>query len=159
MNILTWPVRGLFLFFSFLLIMPPASSANSIVWSCSRSEPKQTVFDGIRAFRLENLTARDNDTISITLLDLYGAYAGEVIQMGKLHLSVCSLPPKDPLQVSVMDLLGLTSDDLVKASKLPQSPLIFIPSIHDMQKCLNEHHPAVGFFQTVVENERVGPCF
>lgn len=150
-------IRTLSLFLSFSLVT--TSWANSIVWSCSRSEPKQTVFEGIRAFRIENLTAKDNDTISITLLDLYGAYAGQVIQMGRLNLSVCSLPPKDPLQKFAMELLGHNPDDLIKASKLPASPLIFIPSIHDMQKCLNENHPAIGFFQNVVENERVGPCF
>lgn len=150
-------IGTLSLFLSFSLVT--TSWANSIVWSCSRSEPKQTVFEGIRAFRIENLTAKDNDTISITLLDLYGAYAGQVIQMGKLNLSVCSLPPKDPLQKFAMELLGHNPDDLIKASKLPASPLIFIPSIHDMQKCLNENHPAIGFFQNVVENERVGPCF
>lgn len=150
-------IGTLSLFLSFSLVT--TSWANSIVWSCSRSEPKQTVFEGIRAFRIENLTAKDNDTISITLLDLYGAYAGQVIQMGKLNLSVCSLPPKDPLQKFAMELLGHNPDDLLKASKLPASPLIFIPSIHDMQKCLNENHPAIGFFQNVVENERVGPCF
>lgn len=142
-----------------LVALQQTSWANSIVWSCSRSEPKQAVFDGIKAFRIENLTTKDTDTISITLLDLYGAYGGEIIQMGKSQLSVCSLPPKDPLQTDAMTLLGYTSEDLIKASKTPATPLIFIPSIHQMQKCLNENHPAVGFFQHVVENERIGPCF
>lgn len=151
--------RGLQLFLALLLVSIPTAWANSIVWSCSRSEPKQTDFDGIKVFRIENLTAKDNDTISITLLDLYGAYGGQVIQMGKFNLSVCSLSPKDPTQISALELLGYTPDDLLKASKLPASPLIFVPSIHEMQKCLNENHPAIGFFQNVVENERVGPCF
>lgn len=153
-------LRNLRLFFSVLLLaLQQTSLADSIVWSCSRSEPKQAVFDGIKAFRIENLTAKDTDTISITLLDLYGAYGGEVIQMGKTQLSVCSLPPKDPLQLNAMALLGYSAEDLIKVSKTPASSLVFIPSIHQMQKCLNENHPAVGFFQNVVENERVGPCF
>lgn len=133
--------------------------ANEVVWSCSRSETKQTVFEGVKAYRLENLSAKDDQTTAITLMDLYGAYAGQPIQMGKHKLSVCSLPPQDPLQISALQLLGYTSDDLNSASKSPASALIFIPSIHEMQKCLNEHHPAIGFFQYVVENERVGPCF
>lgn len=141
------------------LVAVQTSWAESIVWSCSRSEPKQAVFDGIKAFRIENLTAKDSDTISITLMDLYGAYGGELIQMGKDRLSVCSLPPKDPLQINAMALLGYTPNDVINASKQPTSALIFIPSIHQMQKCLNENHPAIGFFQTVVENERVSPCF
>jgi hypothetical protein len=151
--------RSLIVLVSVALLTLQNVWANSVVWSCSRSEPKQTVFDGIKVFRIENLTAKDNDTISITLLDLYSAYSGQVIQIGKLNLSVCSLPPKDPIQASAMELLGQTSDDLLKASKKPGSPFIFIPSIHEMQKCLNENHPAIGFFQNVVENERVGPCF
>lgn len=134
-------------------------AADAIVWTCSRSEPKQTVFDGIKAFRIENLTSKDANTISITLLDLYGAYGGELIQMGKKHLSVCRLPPNDPLQINAMSLLGYTSNDVANASKRPTSALILIPSIHQMQKCLRENHPAVGFFENTVENERVAPCF
>ena len=133
--------------------------ANSVVWSCSRSEPKQTVFEGIRAFRLEKISAKDNDTISITLMDLYAAYGGEAIQLGKSSLAVCSLPPYDPFQISAMKLLGYTAEDLTQAIKRSKSSLIVIPSIHEMHKCLNENHPAIGFFQNVVENERVGPCF
>ena len=151
--------RSLIVLLSVALLTLQNVWANSVVWSCSRSEPKQTVFDGIKVFRIENLTTKDNDTISITLLDLYSAYSGQVIQIGNLNLSVCSLPPKDPMQASAMELLGQNPDDLLKASKQPASPFIFIPSIHEMQKCLNENHPAIGFFQNVVENERVGPCF
>lgn len=137
----------------------PSAWANSAIWSCSRSEPKQTVFEGIRAIRIENLSTKDDSTISITLMDLYAAYAGESIQVGKSTLAVCSLPPSDPLQISALELLGYTVEDLIQASQRPKSPLILIPSIHQMHKCLNENHPAVGFFQNVVETERVGPCF
>jgi hypothetical protein len=142
-----------------VVTLPPASWADSIVWSCSRSEPKQAVFEGIKAFRIENLTAKDTNTISITLMDLYGAYGGESVQMGKSTLSVCSLPPEGPLQVNAMAQLGYATEDLIKASKAPRNSFIFIPSIDQMQKCLHENHPAVGFFQSVVENEHVGPCF
>lgn len=152
-------LRHLRILMPLLLVMVQASWADTIVWSCSRSEPKQAAFDGIKAFRLDNLTAKDTDTISITLLDLYGAYGGEVIQMGKNHLSVCSLPAKEPLQIKAIELLGYTPEDFARASKVPKGPFIFIPSIHQMQKCLHENHPAIGFFQNVVENERVAPCF
>ena len=147
-----------------LLMLPflfatPATKANSIVWSCSRSEPQQTKFDGIRAYKVESLSAKDDDTITITLMDLYGAYGGETIQMGNRKLSVCTLPAHDPLQANALKLLGYTAEDLGKASKISPSPLIFIHSIHEMQKCLTENHPAIGFFENVVENERVSPCF
>lgn len=142
-----------------LLVSTQASWANSVVWSCSRAEPQQTVFEGIRAFRMENLSAKDDNTISITLMDLYGAYGGQTIQMGKNRLAVCSLPPEDPLQKSAMALLGYTPEEAHKAAQTPASPLIVIPSIHRMQKCLVEHHPAIGFFEYVIENEKVAPCF
>jgi hypothetical protein len=134
-------------------------AAETTVWTCSRTEPKQTVFEGIKPFGIENLSLRDDSTIAITLLDLYAAYGGEPIQMGKQKLSACSLPARDPLQMSAISQLGYSPIDLIKASKQSSSPLVFIPSISEMQKCLNENHPAVGFFQNVVENERVGPCF
>jgi hypothetical protein len=147
------------LFLSMLLVTSSMSWANSIIWSCSRSEPKQTVFEGIKAFHLENLSIKDDYTTSITLLDLYAVYNGESIQMGKLKLSACSLPPHDPLQANAAEMLGYNSKDLLKASGKKSSALILIPSIHEMQKCLHENHPAVGFFPNVVETEHVGPCF
>jgi hypothetical protein len=155
----TLPKRCLVVWLSLVLLTVQNVWANTVVWTCSRSEPKQTVFEGIRAFRLEKLSAKDDDTISITLMDLYAAYGGEVIQMGKSTLAVCSLPPHDPFQISAMELLGFTSKDLIQAAKRPKSPLIVVPSIHEMHKCLNENHPAIGFFQNVVENERIAPCF
>lgn len=155
----TFPKRCLVVWLSLVLLTVQNVWANTVVWTCSRSEPKQTMFEGIRAFRLEKLSAKDDDTISITLMDLYAAYGGEVIQMGKSTLAVCSLPPNDPFQISAMELLGFTSKDLIQAAKRPKSPLIVVPSIHEMHKCLNENHPAIGFFQNVVENERIAPCF
>ena len=142
-----------------LICTTQTSWAQNIVWSCSRSEPQQTVFEGIRAYRIENLSVKDDNTIAITLLDLYAAYGGETIQMGKHKLAVCSLPSHDPLQISAMKLLGYAPEDVLKASQRPASRLITIPTAHHMQKCLAENHPAIGFFQNVVENEQVGPCF
>ena len=159
MKHLIFSKRHLF-FLSIVLIQVMTHAwANSVVWSCSRSEPKQTIFEGIRAFHIEKLTVKDEDTISITLMDLYAAYGGEVIQMGKTKLSVCRLPAHDPLQVNALELLGYNSDDLLKASKRSTSSLIETPSMHEMHKCLSENHPAIGFFQNVVENERIAPCF
>ncbi len=159
MKPITYSKRSLIVLLSVVLLTLQNAWANSVVWSCSRSEPKQTIFEGIRAFRLEKISAKDNDTISITLMDLYAAYGGEVIQLGKSSLAVCSLPPSDPFQITAMELLGYTAEDLIQASKKSKSSLILIPSIHEMHKCLNENHPAIGFFQNVVENERIAPCF
>jgi len=134
-------------------------SASSVVWSCSRSEPAPEVFEGVKAFRIENLSAKDDYGIAITLSDLYGAYGGESIRMGAHVLSVCALPPQDPLQKEALEMLGFTAQDLSAAKKRANSKLVTIPSIHQMQKCIVENHPAIGFFKVVVESERVGPCF
>ena len=95
MKKLTHFPRHLQIFVSLMLaLIAHSSRADAIVWSCSRSEPKQTTFEGIKAFRIENLTTKDTDTISITLLDLYGAYGGEVIQMGKTISLFAACHPK-----------------------------------------------------------------
>jgi hypothetical protein len=159
MKRLTFPKSSLLIRWILMFGFLTNTWANSVVWSCSRSEPKQTIFEGIRVFRIEKLSVKDDSTISITLMDLYAAYAGEIIQVGKSTLAVCSLPPSDPVQISAMAMLGYSAEDLIQASKRPKSPLILIPSIHQMHKCLNENHPAVGFFQNTVETEHVGPCF
>lgn len=142
-----------------LLLVSQHAQANEVVWSCSRSEPEPEVFEGVKAFRLDNLSAKDDYSIAITLSDLYEAYGGQTIHMGKHVLKVCSLPPQDPLQRKAMDMLGYTPQDLSEAVKRPTSKLVIVPSIHKMQKCIVENHPAIGFFKVVVESERVGPCF
>ena len=137
----------------------PQLWASSVVWSCSRSEAAPEAFEAVRAFRIDNLTVKDDYGIVITLSDLYGAYAGETIDMGPHVLSVCSLPPQDPLQIEALDMLGFTSQDMAEAKQRNSSKWVTVPSIHQMQKCMVENHPAIGFFSDVVENERVGPCF
>jgi hypothetical protein len=133
--------------------------ASSVVWSCSRSEPEPEAFEAVRAFRIDNLSVKDDYAIAITLADLYGAYSGETIRMGAHELSVCSLPVQDPLQLEALDMLGFDAQDLTEAKQRSSAKLVTVPSIHQMQKCIVENHPAIGFFTDVVENERVGPCF
>lgn len=142
-----------------LLASTHMAVASSVVWSCSRSESEPEAFEAVRAFRIDNLSVKDDYGIAITLADLYGAYAGETIHMGPHVLSVCSLPAQDPLQIEALDMLGFSPQDLAEAKQRRSSKLVTVPSIHHMQKCLVENHPAIGFFSDVVENERVGPCF
>lgn len=134
-------------------------AASSVVWSCSRSEPEPEVFEGVKAFRIDNMSAKDDHGIAITLSDLYAAYGGQSIRMGNHVLSVCALPPQDPLQMEALNMLGYTPRDLTEAKQRQSSKLVTVVSIHQMQKCIVENHPAVGFFKVVVESERVGPCF
>ena len=141
------------------LMAGPTSWAESVVWSCSRSEPQLEVFEKLRAYRLEDLSAKDDDGIIITLSDLYSAYGGQTISMGRSTLTACTLPSNDPIQALAMDLLGYSPQDVEAAAQLATSKLVLVPSIHRMQKCIVENHPAIGFFENVVENARVGPCF
>lgn len=152
-------IRTLCFLTSWLAWTAPSVWAEDVVWTCSRAESDQAVFDAARAYRIDNLSQKDDYGISITLLDLYGAYAGQPIQMGKKVLNVCSLPPLDPLQKNALDMLGYQPEDLRKALKTPGSRLVVIPTVHEMVKCIAENHPAVGFFADVVENESMSPCF
>ena len=136
-----------------------AGWADSVVWSCSRSEPQPEVFEKLRAYRIEDLSAKDDDGIVITLSDLYNAYGGQTINMGRAALTVCTLPSNDPIQGAAMELLGYSPKDVEAVAQLATSKLVLVPTIHRMQKCIVENHPAIGFFENVVENARVGPCF
>jgi hypothetical protein len=137
----------------------PQALAEDVVWTCSRSESVQTVFEKLRAYRIDPLSVKDDDGIAITLSDLYAAYAGRTISMGPKVLKACSLPVADPLQKNALDMLGYRPEDLGQALKEPSSQLVTIPSIHEMVKCIAENHPAIGFFPKVVENEFMSPCF
>jgi hypothetical protein len=137
----------------------PMVKANEIVWSCSRAEPEPEAFDRLRPYRLDNLSTKDTGGIVIALSDLYGAYGGQKIQMGPYVLAVCTLPANDPLQIEALDMLGYSPQDLEQALQRPESKLVLVPSIQRMQKCMVENHPAIGFFENTVENERIGPCF
>jgi hypothetical protein len=141
------------------LMVGHTSWAESVVWSCSRSEPQPEVFDKLRAYRIEDLSVKDDDGIIITLSDLYNAYGGQTINMGRAALTVCTLPSNDPIQGAAMELLGYSPKDVEAAAQLATSKLVVVPTIHRMQKCIVENHPAIGFFENVVENARVGPCF
>jgi hypothetical protein len=141
------------------LMAGQARGADSVVWSCSRSEPQPEVFEKLRAYRLEDLSAKDDDGIVITLSDLYSAYGGQTISMGRSNLTVCALPFHDPIQSAAMELLGYSPQEVEAAAQLATSKLVLVPTIHRMQKCIVENHPAIGFFENVVENARVGPCF
>jgi hypothetical protein len=141
------------------LMAGQASWADSVVWSCSRSEPQPEVFEKLRAYRIEDLSAKDDDGIVITLSDLYNAYGGQTINMGRAALTVCTLPSNDPIQGAAMELLGYSPKDVEAVAQLATSKLVLVPTIHRMQKCIVENHPAIGFFENVVENARVGPCF
>lgn len=145
-------------FLTMLLIASQADSAE-VVWSCSRSEPEPEKFERITAFRIDNLNNRNNYSINITLSDLYDAYGGQTIHMGPHVLKVCTLPLTDPLQIEAMEMLGYSHQDVEQAVKNPGSKLVVVPSINQMQKCIVENHPAIGFFKVVMESERVGPCF
>jgi hypothetical protein len=141
------------------LMAGQASWADSVVWSCSRSEPQPEVFEKLRAYRIEDLSGKDDDGIVITLSDLYNAYGGQTINMGRAALTVCTLPSNDPIQGAAMELLGYSPKDVEAVAQLATSKLVLVPTIHRMQKCIVENHPAIGFFENVVENARVGPCF
>lgn len=142
-----------------LMFVHPIISAQTVVWSCSRSEAEPEAFEGVRAFRIDNLTAKDDLGIHITLSDLYNGYGGETIHMGPHVLKVCTLPVDDPLQQLAMETLGYSAQDLLDAKNKQGSKLVTVPSIHQMQKCIVENHPAIGFFKEVVEHERISPCF
>lgn len=133
--------------------------ATDVVWSCSRAEAQPEPFEAIRAMRIDNLSIKDDHGIAITLSDLYGAYGGETIRMGGHVLAVCSLPPTHALQTQAMDMLGFDAQEAYTIAQQTASKWVVVPSIHQMQKCIVENHPAIGFFEDVVENERVGPCF
>lgn len=133
--------------------------ADEVVWACSRAEPEPEIFDRLRPFRVENLSAKDKGGIVIAISDLYDAYAGQTIRMGNYVLSVCTLTASNPLQKNAMETLGYSVQDFEEALNKPNNKLVLVPSINRMQKCIVENHPAVGFFENVVEKERIGPCF
>ena len=137
-----------------------ASWADSVVWSCSRSEPQPEVFEKLRAYRIEDLSAKDDDGIVITLSDLYNAYGGVKPSTWAVRRSRCAPCPRTtPFKALPWNCLGYSPKDVEAVAQLATSKLVLVPTIHRMQKCIVENHPAIGFFENVVENARVGPCF
>jgi len=110
----TYSNRRLIVLLSMVMLTLQNAWADSVVWSCSRSEPKQTVFEGIRAFRLEKISVKDHDTISITLMDLYAAYGGEVIQHSTRKIFACRLQPpaERPIPTCRYGITGIHSQRL-----------------------------------------------
>ena len=136
-----------------------SSAIASPVWHCSRSDVQ--LADASDNFTLASLSL-EREVIRLSLRDLYDVYKGKHVKLsGNLTLSACIT--KDVIQTSsIMKTIGAesgVSQILANGNKHAISAIYVVEGESEMQACITQHHPAVGYLPEVKNTEALGPCF
>jgi hypothetical protein len=153
------------IFFIFMSIFFNSATADP-VWHCSRSiEPSEINADLNSSEPKENIASFDDSerrTIGIQIIDLFNVYSGGTVSMGPKPLSACFLDRGNPLTAVAMSSLDIdptslsalsSSDAIVKSKVIPTRNEV------QMESCIANNHPAIGYLPEVVESDLIGPCF
>ena len=120
------------------------------VWHCSRSSVK--VADVSDNFSLAGL-GLDREYIQISLRDLFMVYQGHAVSLSGQPLSACVVKNSD-LTHEAMASLGMP-DGQVYLSKRVR----IVNDVKSMEKCIADHHPAIGYLPQETVTQAIGPCF
>jgi hypothetical protein len=129
------------------------------IWHCSRSDVQ--VADASDNFTLASLNL-EREVIRMSLRDLYEVYKGTPVKMtGSRPLSACLI--KDLNQTSIiMRSIGsesITSEIVSSSDTLSRPNIYIVKNEADMEACISQHHPAVGYLPRIKNTEVIGPCF
>lgn len=130
------------------------------VWHCSRSDFQ--VADASNDFTLAALSM-EREVIRVSLRDLHSIYQGTPVQMsGGLPLSACMIRGDSGLTESALRSIGAkpaTAKALTSSTALIEHNIFVVADESAMHACINQHHPAIGYFSKPTHTEAVGPCF
>lgn len=129
------------------------------IWHCSRSDVQ--IADASDNFTLASLSL-EREVIRMSLRDLYEVYKGMPVKMtGNQALSAC-IASDSRQTLLIMKSLGAesTASKILSSGYKTAHPNIYV--VHgdeEMEACISQRHPAVGYFSRVKNTEVVGPCF
>lgn len=118
-----------------------------------------------------NLSSFDlsaTDVIMLELSDIYTAYSGGKIPMGQTYLSTCFIGGRSRLHAEAMESLGIKPQSLSAralrkgegvAPEAEQGGVYEVQSEEQMQRCIEEHHPALGYLSEATDTAATSPCF
>jgi hypothetical protein len=144
------------LIWSTLISQPVLADA---IWHCSRSDVQ--IADASDNFTLASLSL-EREVIRMSLRDLYEVYKGLPVKMtGSQALSAC-ITRDAGKTLSIMKSLGAesTASKILSTRNKTAPPNIYVvEGEEEMEACISQRHPAVGYLSRVKNTEVVGPCF
>jgi hypothetical protein len=129
------------------------------IWHCSRSDVQ--IADASDNFTLASLNF-EREVIRMSLRDLYEVYKGVPVKMtGNQTLSACIAgnANQTSLMMKSIGAESIASQILSNSNASTYSNIYIVQSEAEMETCISQHHPAVGYFSRVKNTEVVGPCF
>lgn len=129
------------------------------VWHCTRSSLQ--IADSGADFTLAALDV-EREVMRISLRDLYAVYQGETVMASGLNVSACLVGGNNPTTKNAMMSIGANAQLLESASSKSASVfsnVYLIQSEQDMQACMTQHYPAIGYLPQATHTEAIGPCF
>ena len=146
-----------------LIVICPALICQSVlaqsIWHCSKSDFQ--IADASDSFTLASLTV-EREVIRLSLRDLYDVYKGRSVNMtSNLPLSACITKNVNETSL-IMKSIGaesITSYIVANGAQHAYSHIYVVDNEAQMQACISDHHPAVGYLSKVTKTEVIGPCF
>ncbi len=128
------------------------------IWHCSRSHdaPVQTAKDNY----LNRLDGQSHEVIRLTIRDLYDAYQGVPVYLGKTVLSACFMATNDEESKSALEGIGTDQAEIRAIAQQTHSKfLIMVHDESEMLSCIAKNHPSIGYVSGAVNTSAIGPCF
>lgn len=127
------------------------------VWHCSRTSVQMA--DASDSFSLAGLI--DREVIQVSLRDLHEVYHGAQVRLSGRTLSACVMRD-GALTQAAMGSLGVSESSAAALSRqngIGKRSVFVVSDEQGMERCIAQHHPAIGYLPRTTETEALGPCF
>lgn len=134
------------------------------VWHCSRNPPSAAsapVADPLLTVKIPFELSSTN-MVALELGDLYRVYSGAPVRINGMPLSACFMDGGNDINAQAMGMLGLSPSalsSLARSTSIVSNHVFDVSNAQQMERCIREHHPAVGYLPVALQNEWITPCF
>lgn len=138
--------------------------AQEVVWHCSKHNTLELEGDthtnatpDAASFELSSF---QTTTIHISLPILSELYRGRAFRIDNQPLTACFVQGLNPLSQAAFTNLGLAWSPMQLMARAQSAEhLVMLRDESQMQSCIVNNFPAVGYLSHTVRNDELGPCF
>jgi hypothetical protein len=133
------------------------------IWHCSRnpaSAAPAPVVDPVLTVKIP--FELSSNMVALELSDLYRVYSGIPVRVNGMPLSACFLDGGNEMNATAMGMLGLSPSalgSLARSTSIVSNHVFDVSNEQQMEACIREHHPAVGYLSKAKQSEGITPCF
>ena len=134
------------------------------VWHCSRNPASAAPppdIDTVLTVKIPFELSSSN-MVALELSDLYRVYSGIPVRVNGMPLSACFLDGGNQMNATAMGMLGLSPSalsSLARSTSIVSNHVFDVSNEQQMEACIREHHPAVGYLSKAKQTEGITPCF